>query len=131
MVFDQMIENIVSLAAKNDDIDALWLYGSRAQDREVASSDYDLAVAFKNFNLSPMNKLLRPNELAIDWADDLAVNTELISIVDINTVPIYLAFNIVEYGKVIYSSDTGREFKEQDRIYSRYEFDVKESENNE
>jgi predicted nucleotidyltransferase len=117
MILDSILEKIVSLAAKNDDIDALWLYGSRAQDREVESSDYDIAIAFKNFNLSPTHRLLRPNELAIDWADDLAVNTELISIVDINTVPIYLAFNIVEYGEVIYSSDSGREFKEQDRIY--------------
>lgn len=131
MVLDPVMEKIVSLAVKNDDIDALWLYGSRAQDREIESSDYDLAIAFKRFNLSPTNKLLRPNELAIDWADDLAIDTELISIVDINTVPIYLAFNIVENGRVIYSSDTGREFKEQDRIYSRYEFDLKESENNE
>ncbi len=130
MILNSMLEQIVSLAAKNDDIEALWLYGSRTQGREIESSDYDLAIAFKNFNLSPTSKLLRPNELAIDWAESLAVNTELISIVDINTVPIYLAFNIVEYGEVIYSSDTGREFKEQDRIYSRYEFDLKESENN-
>jgi predicted nucleotidyltransferase len=131
MDLDVVMKKIVTLAAQNDDIDALWIYGSRAQSCEMDSSDYDIAIAFKNFNLSPTSKLLRPNELAIDWANDLAVDTELISIVDINTVPVYLAFNIVEYGEVIYSSDTGRVFKEQDRIYSRYEFDLKESVNNE
>lgn len=130
MIFDAVIHNIITFAAQNDDIEAIWLYGSRTQNSATQHSDYDIAIAFKNFKLSPTNKLLRPNELAIDWAEQLSMNTDLISVVDINTIPIYLAFNVIEYGEVIYSTKSNRVYKEMDRIRSRYEFELKESKNN-
>jgi hypothetical protein len=47
-----------------------------------------------------------------------------LSIVDINTVPVYLAFNIVEYGKVLSSKNKMRELKEVQRIYNQFEFET-------
>ncbi|NQZ87267.1 MAG: nucleotidyltransferase domain-containing protein [Colwellia sp.] len=115
----------------NNDIEAIWLYGSRAQGNENPDSDYDLAIAFKNFALTPANILLRTNELALIWAQKLMQASDKISIVDINQIPVYLAFNVIEYGKIIYALDTIRVIKEQNRIYSQFEFQIKEQQHNE
>jgi hypothetical protein len=37
---------------------------------------------------------------------------------------VYLAFNIVEYGKVINTKNKSRELKEVQRIYSQYKFEI-------
>ena len=42
----------------------------------------------------------------------------------IKNVPVYLAFNIVEYGKVICSKNKVRELKEVQRIYGQFEFET-------
>lgn len=128
---DLILGQLVSLASKNDDIEVLWLYGSRATRTYRDTSDFDLAIAFKNFDLDPASKLSRPHELAMDWALALDVPTELISIVDINSIPAYLGFNIVEYGEVIYQQSSARPFNEANRIYSQYEYQVIESKRNE
>ncbi|MFC3852748.1 nucleotidyltransferase domain-containing protein [Salinispirillum marinum] len=117
-----ILEQIRQLAAANDDIAAVWLYGSRAKGNVQPHSDYDVAVAFNNFQLSSLEKYLRPNELAIDWSTSLGLPSDTLSIVDINLAPIYLAYNIVETGTVLYSQETSRVFREQDRIYSQFEY---------
>ncbi|MBL4941385.1 MAG: nucleotidyltransferase domain-containing protein [Colwellia sp.] len=127
----QVISEIIHVAANNDDIAVIWLYGSRAMGSSTEQSDYDLAIAFKNFELSATGKFLRPNELALIWSDDFKLPANLLSVVDINLVPIYLAFNIVEYGEIIYQTKTSRSFKEQNRIYSQYEYQMIESIRNE
>ncbi len=124
---DTKTKQIIELAEKNEDVEVIWLYGSRAQNTAHSESDYDLAIAFKNFKLSHFDKYLRPNELALDWASQLDLTTEKLSIIDINQVPIYLAYNVVEYGKVIYHTRTARAFHEQDRIYSMYDFQMREA----
>lgn len=118
----QFIEKIVQLAEQNDDIEVLWLYGSRAKGQYTTHSDFDLAIAYKDFSLPPLDKYTRPHAQALDWALILSLPENRVSIVDINRVPVYLAFNIVEYGKVIYKQGTPRVYLEQDRIYSQFEY---------
>lgn len=126
------LENIITqlqmLAQYNQDIDVVWLYGSRATGKHKEHSDFDIAIAFKNFKLSSFDKYLRPNTLAIEWCEVTGLSSTQLSVVDINQVPVYLAFNIVEYGKVIYQGNTARAFNEQDRIYAQYEYQKRESE---
>lgn len=43
----------------------VWLYGSRATDFYSDHSDFDIAIAFKNFQLSSTDRFLRPNELHV------------------------------------------------------------------
>ena len=124
---DPYLPKIETLALNNQDIEVIWLYGSRVTGKAQEHSDYDIAIAFKNFNLSHLEKYLRPNELAIDWAMALNLPENKVSIVDINLVPIYLAYNIVEYGEIIYQVRTSRAYKEQNRIYGQYEYQVIES----
>lgn len=125
-----LIEEIKKLAADNDDIAALWLYGSRSKGTAQSHSDYDLAVAFNNFQISNLDKYLRPNELAIDWCLLLDLSSDKLSIVDINLAPIYLAFNIIETGKLLYQQGTSRVWREQVRIYSQFEHQRIESKYN-
>jgi predicted nucleotidyltransferase len=97
-----VLGKVAELAEKNDDIEVLWLYGTRAKGCATEISDYDFAVAFKNFGLSVSDKYLRPNLLAMDWSALLNIEESKLSVVDINAVPAYLGFNIVEYGDVLY-----------------------------
>jgi predicted nucleotidyltransferase len=127
----KLLAKIKRLSTENDDVVVVWLYGSRATGTETKESDFDLAIAFKNFKLSTMDAFLRPNELAIDWAQLLNIPEEKLSLVDINKAPIYLAFNIVEYGEIIYQTPTSRAFTEQNRIYSQYEYQMIENSRNE
>lgn len=123
----EILKSIQELAKMNSDISVVWLYGSRASDHYQKHSDFDIAIAFENFSLSPMEKYLRPNELAIDWAIELKLPTDLVSIVDLNQVPIYLAYNIVEDGKIIYQTRSSRAYKEENRIGSQYEYQLIEN----
>lgn len=74
--------------------------------------------------MSSFDKRLRPKELELEISNILNVNEQLISIVDINLIPSYLAFNVVEYGRIILSKNSLRAMKEQQRIYSQFEFET-------
>ena len=126
----KLLDQIYRLANANDDIEVLSLYGSRAKDSFHDSSDYDLAVAFKDFTLSVSDRYLRPNLLAMEWACELGVEESMLSIIDINTSPVYLTFNVIEYGKVVYQEPTMRRVIEHNRIYSQYEFQMIENRQN-
>lgn len=119
-----IIEALIKLASENTDIDVLWIYGSRAKGNSHANSDYDLALAFKNFLCNDWDAQLRPQTLAIDWALILNIPTEQLSIVDINLVPIPLAFEIIHDGKVLLSQNNMRLIQEESRIARQYELDI-------
>ncbi len=125
-----LLAKITGLAKENPDIAVLWLYGSRAKGDFKDESDYDLAVAFTNFNLTVSDRYLRPNILAMEWATALGLDESKLSIIDINTSPVYLTFNVVEYGKILYQEPSMRSIKEQNRIYSQYEYQMIESRRN-
>jgi predicted nucleotidyltransferase len=102
----------------------IWLYGSQAKGTSHRNSDIDIAIAFKNFDLTDIDRKLRPQELSLILSAQLNLSDDQLSIVDINKVPVYLAFNIVEYGRVIYCKNKVRELKEIQRIYSQFEFET-------
>jgi len=106
----QILNKITLNASLADDIEVIWLYGSQAKGTAHSQSDIDLAIAFKNFNLSELDRKLRPQELSLIWSEQLNLPDGKLSIIDINTVPVYLAFNVVEYGRVICSKNSAREF---------------------
>ncbi len=120
----RILNKITLNASLADDIEVIWLFGSQAKGTAHSQSDIDLAIAFKNFNLSELDKKLRPQELSLILSEQLNLPDGKLSIIDINTVPTNLALNVVEYGRVIYSKNSSREFKETQRIYSQYEFEM-------
>jgi len=119
----EILKYISNKASKIEDIEVVWLYGSQAKGCAHGQSDIDIAIAFKQFNLTDLDKKLRPQEYALVWGGQLDLPDNKLSIIDINNVPVYLAFNVVEYGNVIYSNNKVRELKENQRIYSQFEFE--------
>lgn len=126
-----MLQNIEQLAKQNSDIAAVWLYGSRAQGRARQDSDYDLAIAFNNFSLNALARYVRPQMLALDWALALHLPEQQMSLVDINQVPIYLAYQIIDTGQLIYSDGSARVWQEIARINSLFEYQLREGQNDE
>jgi len=118
----EILEHITNYASEVDDVEVIWLYGSQAKGTSHSNSDIDIAIAFKNFDLTDIDRKLRPQELSLILSAQLNLSDDKLSIVDINNVPVYLAFNIVEYGRVIYCKNKVRELKEIQRIYSKFEF---------
>lgn len=122
-----MIDSIVSLAKLDEDIELVWLYGSQAQGTAHPASDFDLAIAFKDHTLPALSLRSRPECIAIEWAEGLNTPLDKLSIVDINRIPIALAFNVIEYGQLIYSSNPLRVYQEENRIRSMFEYQLIES----
>jgi predicted nucleotidyltransferase len=121
---DKILDHIIKQAKLDDDISIIWLYGSRAKGTARQDSDFDIAIAFNNFTLSQFDKAIRPQEYALLWNSELNLPEKTISVVDINTIPSYLAVNVVEYGKVLFNKDILREMKETQRIYSQFEYEM-------
>ncbi len=103
-----------SLSA-NPAVEVAWLYGSRASGLDSHDSDYDIAVA-----LVPHS--LRPGERQILLEDEsyrlrLAMSAP-VSVVDINRVPVPLAYNIINQGEVLLCRSDFRLRAEQQRVWS-------------
>jgi len=119
-----MLNKITQLAKENTDITILWLYGSRADNTHRIDSDYDLAVAFYSFPKNLLEKRLRPEMLALDWQQSLQLEENQLSIVDINQINIPLAYEIIQYNRVLLCHSEKRLFLEEKRIHSRMELDI-------
>ncbi len=117
---EQNIEKIKKLAASNADVDVLWLYGSRARSQAQENSDYDLAVAFKNYVKDPVERRLRPELLALEWQKQLGFD---LSIIDINQAALPMAYTIVQDNVTLFCSDDYRRMVEEQRIMSKWELD--------
>lgn len=119
-----ILEQLKQLAQNHDEVVVLWLYGSRAKGFAHAFSDYDLAVAFGTFiKNDTIAKRLRPECLALDWQQALALPENALSIVDINQAPIPLAFEIVDADEVLFCRDENRLWREILPIHNRMELD--------
>ena len=121
---DKHLNRIAELARLDPDIMIVWLYGSRAIGNAHHTSDYDLAVAFGSFiKDDPIEKRLRPECLALDWQKALGLHDFELSIVDINQIPIPLAWEIVQADTILFCRDKNRLWQETMRIHSRMELD--------
>lgn len=121
---DSIINCITQFASENNDVAVMWLYGSRADNTFHEKSDYDLAIAFTHFLTDPLDKRLRPEMLALEWQSLLKLDEHTLSIVDINQVPIILAYEIIQYNHVLFCRDEKRLWREENRIYGRMELDI-------
>lgn len=117
---NKTIKNIITLAKNNTDVEILWLYGSQARNRANEHSDYDLAVAFKHYIKEPIERRLRLEMLALEWARELGVD---LSIVDINQAPLSLAYTVVQDNSLLFSKNDYRKMIEEQRIMSKWEID--------
>lgn len=117
------LKALAELAARDNEIAALWLYGSRAKGTAGEGSDYDLAVAFRSFEQDALKRRLRAELLAQAWQEALGLPESELSIVDINLAPLPLAHVIIHTGKLIHANDRLRVIREENRITSMWELD--------
>jgi predicted nucleotidyltransferase len=117
------LERLKYLAECHTDIEVMWLYGSRALGQEHSDSDFDLAIAFRTVAGDSLERQTRCDHLKFEWADELQVPDQTLSIVDINGVPIPLGMAVVEKGYVVHSKSALREAREENRIASMWELD--------
>lgn len=118
-----VVEQCTGYAQEDARVEILWLYGSQAKGTAGPDSDYDFAVAFCNSPSDPWQRRLQPELLAQDWADKLGMHDSQISVVDINNIPIPLAFGIIDTGIVLLSKNGLRQAREENRITSMWELD--------
>jgi len=116
----QNLINIMQLAKNNVEVEVLWLYGSRARNKANIDSDYDLAVAFKTYIEDPIERRLRPEILALEWHEELNIP---LSIIDINQVPLPLAYTVVLDNTLLYKKNNYRRMIEEQKIMSKWEID--------
>ena len=118
-----ILQGLAELAAKDEEIAVLWLYGSRAKGTASEESDYDLALAFRTFEKDALERRLRPELLVQAWQDALNLPEGLLSLVDINQAPLPLAHVIIRTGQVLQATDRLRLAREENRITSMWEID--------
>lgn len=116
-----IINRSIEFTKANPDIEILWLYGSRAKGTSSAQSDYDFAVAFKSMKEGSLEQRLAPVLLAREWADALKVEDKIISIIDINHIPLPLAQSVINTGKVLHCKNGERLAREENRIRGMWE----------
>ena len=124
MQMDDIIQQVKKLAAEDESIVILWLYGSRAKNQSTNSSDYDFAVAFKSQpRESSLEKRLQPEILSMIWAQALHLKDNQLSVVDINQAPTPLALEIIRPNCVLICKDAIRLAREENRITGQSELD--------
>jgi predicted nucleotidyltransferase len=117
----QHLAALKELALGDSEVLVVWLYGSQATGTASEHSDIDLAVAYASYVQDPVQRRIRPELAALDWAQSLGLPEGQLSIVDICQAPIPLAFSVVERGRVLLSKDEGRRMFEEQRVMSMWE----------
>lgn len=93
------IANILQ-SLSEEKLDAVYLYGSRAKGTATASSDWDLAVLFSDYEPDVFERAVRPQLLQFKLADQFDLGDEELSIVDLENTPFYLQYNILQGEKL-------------------------------
>lgn len=101
--------------AANPAVEVAWLYGSRATGRDGHDSDYDIAVALTPDSLQPEQRLALLEDQACALRQAISAP---VSVVDINRVPVPLAYNIINQGDVVFCRSDLRLRAEQQRVWS-------------
>lgn len=117
-----LIESVIQLAGSDKDVAVLWLYGSRSKGQARPDSDYDFAVLFDSHLSDPLERRLRPELLALDWARKLNVAENKISIIDVKNAPIPLAMNAIS-GQLLFCKNHSTRLMAESVIMSKAEID--------
>lgn len=87
-------ENMTQIIHDNAQVDAIYLYGSRAKQTAHENSDWDIAVIFSEYETDLSARLLRPQLLEAAIERELKLYNQ-VSVIDLETAPVYLQYSIL------------------------------------
>ncbi len=89
-----LAENITRVIQDHAQVDAIYLYGSRAKQTAHAHSDWDIAVIFSDYETDLSARLLRPQSLEAAIECELKLYNQ-VSVIDLEAAPVYLQYSIL------------------------------------
>ena len=104
-----------STLARNPAVEVAWLYGSRATGLDSHDSDYDIAVALTSHSLKAEQRQMLLEDQAYVLRQEISAQ---VSLIDINRVPVPLAYNVIKQGVVLFCRSDFRLRAEQQRVWS-------------
>ncbi len=90
----ELREAILRVIHAHVQVDAVYLYGSRARQTSQEDSDWDIAVIFSEYETDVLARALRPQALQAELERQLRLYNQ-ISVVDLETAPVYLQCSIL------------------------------------
>ncbi len=116
------LKAIIKSIQTHAQVDAIYLYGSRAKHTEHPKSDWDIAVLFTHYEKDKLQRLLKPQLLESAVERELKQYNQL-SIVDLESVPIYLQMSIITTGIKYFDANVPRVKRLENSILSTWEKD--------
>lgn len=113
-------DGLIERLQQHQDINAAYLYGSRAKGEARQDSDWDLAVVYRDYEPDLLERALRPQHLEAEL-ERLYPNLD-IRVVDIRQVPVPLQWNIIQ-GIKLYDRGGGTTYRLEHAIISAWEKD--------
>ena len=115
-------EQLITIIQAHAQLDAIYLYGSRAKQTAHKDSDWDIAVLFSDYETDLTARALRPQIL------EAAVERELkqynkISITDLETAPVYLQYSILMSASKWFDANVPHVRRVEQSILSKWEKD--------
>lgn len=120
---DKLINKIKCFFSKKQNIAAVYLFGSFGTEYENKFSDIDLGIIFMPGVLMGLQ-----DELDLEARLSLYLKTDNIDLVNLNKAPLYLRFQAITDGKLIYEKDyiaTSNFIENTYRYYFDYSYHLK------
>ena len=115
-------EKLAALIQAHAQVDAIYLYGSRAKQTAHGNSDWDIAVLFTDYETDLVERLLRPQTLEATLERELKLYNK-ISVVDLETAPVYLQYSILMSAEKWFDRNVPHVKRVEQGILSKWEKD--------
>jgi len=115
-------EQLTQLIQADAQIDAIYLYGSRAKQTSHENSDWDIAVLFSDYKSDLIERVLRPQMLEAMLERELKLYNQ-ISVVDLETAPMYLQYSILMSAVKWFDRNVPHIKRVEQSIFSKWEKD--------
>ena len=117
-----VLKDIINSIQIHAQVDAIYLYGLREKHTEHPKSDWDIAVLFTDYEKNILKRLLKPQLLEAAVERELKQYNQL-SIVNLESVPIYLQMGIITTGIKYFDANVPHIKRLENSILSTWEKD--------
>ena len=115
-------EKMIQIIHAHAQVDAIYLYGSRAKQTARENSDWDIAVIFSDYETDASARLLRPQLLEAAIERELKLYNQ-ISVIDLETAPVYLQYSILMSAVKWFDRNVSHFKRVEQSILSKWEKD--------